>query len=164
MTAHLARKAQRGIALPAMVFLVVMLGLMLSAGMVLLQQSQLAHGLQVNAARAMSAAKSAAEWGLWQVNDPTGALGLPANTLPPCFASQTLSLPSPLNDLQVQVSCTREPAAGSVDEGGLKLASYRILAEVTLGVVGSPDFVSRKHEARDTVCKNPGGTAPLYAC
>ena len=154
----------RGLALPAMIFLLVVVGLMLSAGLLLLTQSQHSQSLQLQASRALAAAKSGSEWGLWQVSDPNAALGLPADTLPPCFAPQTLSLPAPLSDLQVQVSCTRDPAGGAVDEGGLRLASYRVLAVAQSGASGSNGFVQRQFEARHTVCKNPGGTAPRFAC
>jgi hypothetical protein len=147
-----------------MIFAVVIVSLMLSAGLLLLTQSQHTQTLQLQAARALAAAKSGGEWGLWQVSDPDAALGLGASTLPPCFASQTLTLPAPLADLPVQVTCTREPATGTVDEGGLKLASYRVLAVVSSGGSGSIHFVQRQFETRHTVCKNPGGSAPRYAC
>jgi MSHA biogenesis protein MshP len=158
------RKRQVGIALPAMVFLLVAVGLMLSAGLLLLTQSQHSQVLQLQTARALAAARSGAEWGLWQVEDPTGSAGLDATTLPPCFATRTLALPAPLQDQQLTVSCTREPATGGVDEGGLRLASYRVLAVASSGLAGGNDFVQRQFEARTTVCKNPGGTAPRYAC
>lgn len=158
------RRHQRGMALPAMVFMVVMVGLLLAAGLQLLTQSQHSQSLQLQSARALAAAKSGAEWGLWQVSDSQGSLGLPADTLPPCFASQTLSLPAPLQDLTVQVSCVRVPGTGAVDEGGLKLASYRLTAEATSGSPSSNAYVRRQLEARHTVCKNPGGTAPTFAC
>ena len=158
------RRAARGVALPAMIFLLVIVGLMLGAGMQMLTQAQHTQALQLQSARALAAAKSGAEWGLWQVSDPQGALGLGASALPPCFATQTLTLPAPLADVQLDVSCTREPGAGTVDEGGLKLASYRVLAVASLGAAGGNDFVQRRFEARHTVCKNPGGTAPRYAC
>lgn len=154
------RRRQRGIALPAMIFLLVVVGLMLSAGLLLLTQSQHSQSLQLQAARALAAAKSGADWGLWQVSDPGGALGLDATTLPPCFKPRTLTLPAPLGDTPVQVSCTREPATGTVDEGGLRLASYRVLAVSTSGVAGSNTYVQRQVEARHTVCKNPGSPAP----
>jgi MSHA biogenesis protein MshP len=158
------KHAQQGIALPAMVFMIVVVGLLLSAGLLLLTQSQHTQVLQLQAARALAAAKSGGEWGLWQVSDPTAAQGLDASTLPPCFGNLTLTLPAPLSDLPVQLSCTREPASGSLDEGGLKLASYRVLAVVRYGASGSKDYVQRQFEMRHTVCKNPGGTAPRYAC
>ena len=155
---------QSGFALPAMVFMVVIVGLLLGAGLLMLGQAQHTQSLQLQAARALAAAKSAGEWGLWQVSDPDGSQGLAASVLPPCFATQAISLPTPLSDLSVQVSCTRDPVSGSVDEGGLKLASYRVLAVVSAGGSGSIDFVQRQFEARYTACKNPGGTAPTYAC
>ena len=155
---------QDGIALPAMIFLVVIVGLMLSAGLLMLTQAQHSQSLQLQAARALAAAKSGTEWGLWKVSDPDGAQGLAADTLPPCFAPQALALPSPLTDLPVQVSCVREPASGTVDEGGLKLASYRVLAVANSGASGSNGFVQRQFEVRHTVCKNPGSTGPRYAC
>ena len=137
---------------------------MLSAGLLLLTQSQHSQSLQLQTARALAAAKSANEWGLWQVTDPTASQGLDGNTLPPCFATQTLTLPSPLNSLSVQVSCTRSPATGFVDEGGLRLASYRLVAVASSGTSGAADHVTRQMEVRHTVCKNPGAAAPQYAC
>lgn len=164
MKQHHPRPAPRGIALPAMVFLLVIVGLMVSAGLVLLTQSQHSQTLQLRSAQALAAARSGSEWGVWQVSDRLGGLGLGAGVLPPCFAATTLALPAPLADLPVQVSCTRDPASGSVDEGGLKLASYRIVAEASSGAVGSNDRVARRIEVRHTVCRNPGGVAPVYAC
>ena len=155
---------QRGIALPAMIFLLVVVGLMLSAGLLLLTQSQHSQSLQLQAARALAAAKSGADWGLWQVSDPGGQQGLDATTLPPCFKPRTLTLPAPLGDTPVQVSCTREPATGTVDEGGLRLASYRVVAQASSGTPGSNTYVQRQVEARHTVCKNPGGQAPRFGC
>jgi len=161
---HPGRSNHTGMALPAMIFLLVIVGLMLGAGLRMLTQSQHAQGLQLQSARALAAAKSGAEWGLWQVSDPQGALNLGATTLPPCFATQTLTLPAPLAGMQVQVSCTREPGSGTVDEGGLKLASYRVLAVASAGASGDNDYVQRRFEARHTVCRNPGGTAPRFGC
>lgn len=158
------KKPPSGIALPAVIFLLVIVGLMLSAGLVMLTQSQHGQSLQIQSARALAAARSGTEWGLWQVGDVDGAMGLAADVLPPCFATRTISLPSPLADLPVQVSCTREPASGSVDEGGLKLASYRILASAGSGSASGNERVQRSVEVRHTLCRNPGGTAPRYAC
>ena len=161
---HTPSAHARGIALPAMIFLVVIVSLMLSAGLLMLTQAQHSQSLQLQAARALAASKSGADWGLWKVSDPDAGQGLAADSLPPCFAPQALALPAPLSDTPVQVSCTREPATGTVDEGGLKLASYRVLAVASSGASGSNQFVQRQFEARHTVCKNPGGTAPRYAC
>ena len=155
---------QRGLALPAMVFMLVVMGLLVAGGLTLSMQSTQSHVQQLQTARAMSAARSAIEWGIWQVSDSSGALGLPANSTPPCFSSTTLSLPDPLAGLTVQVSCTRTPGTGQVDDGGLKLASYAILAVASQGSNTDPLYVRRQMEARHTVCKNPGAVAPLFAC
>jgi MSHA biogenesis protein MshP len=154
----------RGIALPAMVFLLVIVALMIGAGVQMLLAGSHTQSLQIQQARALAAAKAGAEWALWQVSDRDGLLGLDGSTLPPCFADRTLALPAPLDGLQVQLSCLREPASGSLDEGGLKLASYRVQALASSGSAGAADFVQRRFEARHTVCKNPGALAPSYAC
>jgi hypothetical protein len=39
-----------------------------------------------------------------------------------------------------------------------------VLTVASVGGSGSIDFVQRQFEARHTVCKNPGGTTPRYAC
>ena len=61
MTVHQGSR-QSGIALPAMVFMVVMVGLMLSSGLLLITQSQHSQSLQLQTARALAAAKSGIEW------------------------------------------------------------------------------------------------------
>lgn len=161
---HPRRPRQTGIALPAVIFLMVIVGLMLSAGLLMLTQSQHGQSLQLQAARALAAAKSGTEWGLWKVSDVGGVLGLAPDELPECFAPQSLKLHAPLADLSVQVSCSREPAVGTLDEGGLKLASYRIVALASSGDAAGNEYVQRQFEARHTVCRNPGGSAPRYAC
>ena len=55
---HVMKPRPRGIALPGMVFLVVIVGLMLSAGLLMLSQSQHSQGLQLQAARALADRKS----------------------------------------------------------------------------------------------------------
>lgn len=159
-----APRRARGVALPAIIFLVVIVSLLLAAGMAMLGQSQNSINLQLQAARALSAASTATEWGAWQVSDPLSAQGLDATTLPPCFASRGLPLPVPLADLNVNVECTRYPAAGSLDEGGLKLAFYRVVATVDNGEAGTADGVKRTLEIRVAVCKNPAAPGPRYAC
>lgn len=160
----MTRRRARGFALPALVFGIVVVGLLLGAGMRLLMMSSHAHGLQLQSARALAAARSGAEWGLWIVSDPDGGQNLGPSALPACFGSTTLTLPEPLADVTLRVSCTREPSTGTVDEGGLKLASYRVLAVASIGTAGDIQYVQRQFEARTTACKNPGGTGPRYGC
>jgi hypothetical protein len=70
-----------------MIFLLVVVGLMLSAGLLLLTQSQHAQSCSCRR-RAHWPRAQWAEWGLWQVSDPDAALGLDGQTLPPCFATR----------------------------------------------------------------------------
>jgi hypothetical protein len=64
----------------------------------------------------------------------------------------------------VQVTCTRTPATGAIDEGGLQLAFYQITATASAGPAGSTDRVERQMQLRIETCKNPTGVAPLYGC
>lgn len=158
------RNRTRGVALPAVVMVMVVMGLLVAGGMTLLMQSQQSHVQQLLAARAMAAARSGIEWGLWQVSDQAGTLGLAGNVTPSCFANTSLTLPAPASDITLNVSCVRTPGAGQVDEGGLKLASYAITAVASFGATTDPLHVRRQMEARHTVCKNPGGAAPAFRC
>jgi Tfp pilus assembly protein PilX len=160
----MTRHSGRGIALPAMVFLLVVIGLLVAGGLSLSLQSTQSHAQQLQTARAAAAARSALEWGLWQVSDAQGSLGLAPDTAPACFGPTTLTLPAPLGDFSVQVTCARTPASGQIDDGGLKLASYAIVAVATQGATSDPLHVRRQMEARHTVCKNPGGEAPAFRC
>lgn len=156
--------AQRGIALPVVIFLLVITSLLLAAAMRLSTQASQAGVLELRGVRALAAARTGTEWASWVVNDPPGT-GTPGPTdLPACMADTTLALPAPLEEFIVQVQCTRHPATGEIDEGGLKLASYQLTATASVGEVDSAERVERRLEVRVTTCKNPGGNAPRYAC
>jgi MSHA biogenesis protein MshP len=152
------RQHRRGIALPAVVFIMVVMGLLIAGGLNLLMQANQSHVQQLLAARAISAARSGVEWGLWQVSATNGSA--PAA----CFSTTTLTLPEPLANINLSVSCTRTPATGTVDEGGLKLATFSIAAIATHGSQSDPLHVSRQMEARHTVCRNPGADSPAFRC
>lgn len=148
----------RGIALPAVVFIMVVMGLLIAGGLNLLMQANQSHVQQLLAARAISAARSGVEWGLWQVSAPNG--NAPAG----CFSTTTLTLPAPLADINLSVTCTRTPDTGTVDEGGLKLATFAITATATHGSSTDSLHVRRQMEARHTVCRNPGADGPGFRC
>lgn len=152
------RRLARGIALPAVVFILVVMGLLIAGGLNLMMQSNQSHVQQLLAARAISAARSGIEWGLWQVGEPAG------NTPPACFGSTNLTLPAPLADITLTVTCSRTPGTDTVDEGGLKIATFAITATATHGASTDALHVRRQMEARHTVCRNPGADAPLFRC
>lgn len=154
----------RGLALPMVVFALVVLSTLLAAGVSLATQASAATALETLGARALSAARAGSEWGAWQVADPQASRAPGPAELPVCFTPTALALPSPLDAFSVSVECARTPASGEVDEGGLKLASYQITATASSGAEGSADRVERRVETRLTVCKNPGGLGPRFEC
>jgi MSHA biogenesis protein MshP len=155
---------QRGIALPVVVFLLVILALLLAAATALSLQSSAAGALETRGARALAAARAGADWGAWMVSDPQASRAPGPAVLPDCIATSTVALPTPLDEFTVTVTCVRTPASGEMDEGGLKLASYQIMATASAGDAASAERVERRVETRLTVCKNPGALGPRYTC
>jgi MSHA biogenesis protein MshP len=153
-----------GLALPVVVFALVILSTLLAAGIALSQQASAATTLEIQGVRALAAARAGSEWGAWMVSDPLATQAPGAAELPACMASTALTLPAPLDGFAVTVDCTRTPATGEIDEGGLKLASYQITATASTGAEGSAERVERRVETRLTICKNPGGLAPRFEC
>ena len=158
------RRTPRGIALPVVIFLLVITSLLLAAAMRLSTQASQAGVLELRGVRALAAARAGTEWAAWLMSDPLGTEETSATALPACRSNTTLALPAPLDEFNVLVQCTRHPATGDMDEGGLKLASYQLIATASVGDVDSAERVERRIEVRVTACKNPGGTAPRYAC
>lgn len=158
------RQACHGLALPVVLFLMVILGTVLAGATTIAMRASQGGELEVQGARALAAARAGTEWGAWMVADPEATRAPGPVELPSCPPATTLALPQPLDAFTVEVSCTRHPATGSVDEGGLKLASYRIVAVSTAGADGDPRRVQRRVEARLTICKNPGGLGPRHEC
>jgi MSHA biogenesis protein MshP len=155
---------QLGIALPVVVFLLVILSMLLAAATVLAMQGSAAGALETRGARALAAARAGAEWGAWMVSDPQATLAPGPAVLPDCIATTTVTLPTPLDEFGVVVQCTRHPASGEIDEGGLKVVSYQLTATASAGDAAGAERVERRVETRLTVCKNPGGLGPRYLC
>jgi len=151
-------------ALPVVIFLLVILSMLLAAATTLALQGSAASSLELRGARALAAARAGTEWAAWMVSDPQASIAPGAAVLPPCVATTTVALPSPLDEFNVVVQCTRTPSSGEIDEGGLKLASYQLTATASGGDVASAERVERRVETRLTVCKNPGGLGPRYPC
>lgn len=155
----------RGLLLPAVVWVIVALGGVLATLATLSERASANLGQEVLGARALAAARAGTEWGAWQVRDPQATLAPGAAVLPNCFATpSSLALPTPLDAFTVQVSCTRYPGTGTIDEGGLLLAVYEIVATASSGAVGSAQRVERRVQLRVESCKNPAADAPAYSC
>lgn len=158
-------RRQRGILLPAVVFVMVVVGGLIATMALMTQRSAGAIVAEVAGVRALAAAQAGADWAAWQVRDPTGTLSPGTTAVPACPASPTtLSLPAPLDAYTVSVTCARTPATGEVDEGGLRSAFYEITATASSGSVGSADRIERRVQLRLETCKSAGGLAPAFAC
>ena len=128
---------QRGVALIAALFLLVVLA---ALGVYMVTMSGVESRTPVFAlqgARAFEAARSGVEWGIYQAEQqPT----------PACSASTTF----PVGDFSVTVNCSQQPAAGTFKEGPLSYHVYQLSALAELGSYGSADYVSRQVETRVT--------------
>jgi MSHA biogenesis protein MshP len=155
----------RGLLLPAVVWAIVVLGGVIATLASLMVRNNAALAQEVMGARALAAARAGTDWGAWLVRDPQGTLAPGAAVLPDCFAPQTaLGLPTPLDGFNVQVTCTRYPATGTLDEGGLLLAVYQVVATASQGAANDAARVERRVQLRIETCKNPAGEAPTYSC
>jgi len=150
----------------AIVFFMVVGGALAAAVLSVSRYQGTDVALDLQGMRAYWAARSAIEWGTYQVLDPNNTQGLAADQLPACFASpKTLALPGDLASFTVTVSCQRYPGSGSHEEQQNRVAGYLLTATASFGAAGSPDRVERRVESRVVKCKSPiAGSAPDYAC
>lgn len=121
---------QGGFALVGAIFLLVVLAA-LGTFMVTMGGVQTRTGLlALQGARAYHAARSGIEWGIYEdLNGGACSTGI--------FA---------VGDFTVTVSCAED----SYTEGGSSYKVYRIIALAEFGSYGSPDYVSRRLEAKVT--------------
>ncbi|MCL4747709.1 MAG: hypothetical protein KJZ83_20180 [Burkholderiaceae bacterium] len=150
----------------AIVFFLVAGGALAAAVLSIARFQATAGALDVQGVRAYWAARSAIEWGTFQVLDPNNSQALAADQLPACFASpKTLALPGELAAFTVSLSCQRFPSSGSHEEQQNRLAGYVLVATATQGAPGSPDRIERVVESRVVKCKAPvTGAAPDFGC
>jgi len=151
------------------VFVLVALAAIVAAVSGLLTRGAQATVLDVHQARATEAARAALQWAAWQVRDPQGTLVPGATALPTCFTSPTtLSLPAPLAEYSVSVTCTRTPDAGAspnhYSEDQRRLAIFVLSATASAGAADAPDRVERRLEMRVESCKDPAGDLPDFRC
>ena len=131
--------------------------------------SQTSGALAVQGARAYEAARAGVEWATYQVLDPRTAIHGVITTPPPCLASPSNPvLPGNLGQFSLTVTCTRYPLNTAVpnyyEETALRVVVYDVTSTATQGIPGTADYVERQIQVRIEQCKNPNGTAPLYAC
>lgn len=126
---------QRGFALLAAIFLLVVLALL---GIFIVKISGVQHqtvNVALLGARAFEAARTGIEWGAFQALDAASC------------TSTTLNLTEDgLNGFDVDVDCT----ASTYTETGQTYNMYLIEAEARGGTYGTPDYVSRRMQATVT--------------
>lgn len=126
----------KGFALPAAIFVVVVLGATVISMARLNAAQSVSSALGAQASRAYWTARSGLEWGINQID--AGGVGAG------CFSTTTLSdFKEGLSGFSVQVSCTRQ----SYKEGSStdNVYVYDLIAEANYGATPSnPDYVYRK--------------------
>jgi MSHA biogenesis protein MshP len=110
-----------GFTLVSMLFILVVLAA-LGAGLASISLRQhLGSAAELEAARALQAARGGLEWAAYQV------LQSPSPVAPACFGTTSFTLAG-LSSFTVTVSCTRTPGSGSVSDGGTALVFYQLVA------------------------------------
>lgn len=116
-------RPQAGFTLLSVVFILVVLTALGAALANIALRQQMGSAAEVDAARALQAARAGLEWAAFQVlRNPA-----PPAAAPACFGSTSFS-PAGLGSFTVTVSCTRTPGSGTVSDGSTALAFYQLLA------------------------------------
>lgn len=113
--------AQRGFAIPAAIFIVVILAALAAFLVSVGGGQQLGHAQDVAGIRAFQAAKSGVDWGVFQVLNTSGAFRTACNT---GATSQNLPALRNMEGFSVVVECV----ARNDNEGAGTLRSYRVTA------------------------------------
>ena len=120
--------APGGFTLLSLTFVLVVLTALGAALANIAMRQQLGSAAEVDAARALQAARAGLEWGAFQVlRNPA-----PPAAAPGCFASTSFS-PAGLTSFTVTVSCTRTPGSGTVSDGSTTLVFYQLVANACNG-------------------------------
>lgn len=115
---------QRGFTMVTALFIIVVMAALGAAlGNISLRQ-HLGSASELDAARAVLAARAGLEWGAYQVlRNPA-----PPAAAPACFGNTNLTLAGTLAGMTITVSCTRTPGAGTVSDGGTALVFFKLVA------------------------------------
>lgn len=112
-----------GFTLLSLTFVLVVLTALGAALANIAMRQQLGSAAEVDAARALQAARAGLEWGAFQVlRNPA-----PPAAAPACFANTSFS-PAGLSSFTVTVSCTRTPSSGTLSDGSTTLVFYQLVA------------------------------------
>jgi MSHA biogenesis protein MshP len=127
------RRAQRGFAMVAAIFLMVVLALLGGLMVTMSNSQQISAVRDTLGTRAYYAARAGIEWGAYQALQ---AGSCPATAALPGAAAAT--------GFSVQVACS---ASGPYDEGGTSVTLYRITSTASTGTLGQHDHAERQLQA-----------------
>jgi len=134
------RAQQSGFTLITAIFLLVVVALLSSYIVTLrsVQQSTLIYGVQ--GARAMQAARTGIEWGIYKALPP----GTPATNSECSALSQEFTGSGAIENFRINVTCIESPGHF---EGNLEIIAYRLTSTAETGTYGTLDYVSRRLQA-----------------
>lgn len=148
------KRQAAGFALIAAISILVLLSLLGAYLGRIAVSSQMGSAQDIQGSRAYQAARAGMEWGLYQVLDPTNALGL---QMPACPAATTLAI----EGFSVTVSCVQSAA---YIEATRTTVVYSLAAIASLGTVGTPGYVERNIQSNVVKCRDPDNPLPGHAC
>ncbi len=126
---HVARSA--GFTMMSVIFILVVLAVLGAALANISTRQHLGSAAELDAARAYQSARAGLEWAAFQVS----RVPPPPAAAPACFAPTSFNAAG-LGGFTVTVNCTRTPAAGTVSDGAVALAFYRVVANACNAPVG----------------------------
>lgn len=127
-----APNRQRGVALVAVIFLIVVIGAALTVMARLSTQSNAQINQSLVQARARQAAGAGIEWAIQRLVEDASA----------CASSTTVSIPA-YSDYTVAVTCT----SGGYNRPNQRITLYRLTAQAEVGTADSPEHGWARLEA-----------------
>ncbi len=128
------RRSQRGFAMVAAIFLMVVLALLGGLMVTMSNSQQIGAVRDTQGSRAYYAARAGIEWGAYQVLQAGG----------PCLATASLPNAVAATGFSVQVTCS---ATSGINEGGADYAIYQFTSTATTGTLGQHDYAERQLQA-----------------
>jgi len=173
------RHSQRGFAIAAAVFILVLLATLALAITMMTTQTATGHARDTLGSRAYQAARAGLDWGAYQVLDPlnttatSGSANLPncpgvaGNVCPTAAAPSSSAMPttpfgtSVLSGISVSLQCW----CADYTEVGRNIRVYQLRATATSG--SGAASIERQLSARVAYCRDPNGnpaSQPPYGC
>lgn len=134
-------KKQHGIGAMAILILIVLISLLAVYINTVTTLSSLNISSSAGAIQAWFAARSGAEWGIYQsLNRPACTCGSNCCSAAPAISGATLNFGGGASNYQATVDCSETP----VDEGGTNYCIYNIGVTATFGNPGDVTFARRR--------------------